>query len=119
MDGQGAIASRRPEGNAWVVEITLPESLGRFLIPKGSVAVDGISLTVNRCQADRFWVSIIPHTAGLTTIGFKPIGAAVNIETDMIGKYVERFLANRREGGPKEPVSGGVGLDLLARSGYL
>jgi riboflavin synthase len=119
VDGQGTIAARRPEGNAWVVEINLPESLGRFLIPKGSVAVDGISLTVNRCQGDRFWVSIIPHTAGLTTIGFKPIGAAVNIETDMIGKYVERFLANSRESGQKAPASGGVGLDLLARSGYL
>ena len=77
------------------MELGLPEALARYLIPKGSVAVDGISLTVNRCAKDRFWVSIIPHTAGLTTIGFKPVGSAVNIETDMIGKYVERFLAPR------------------------
>lgn len=119
VDGQGRIVSRRSEANAVVVELVLPEALARYLIPKGSVAVDGISLTVNRCAKDRFWVSIIPHTAGLTTIGFKPVGSAVNIETDMIGKYVERFLALRSNNPKDGPPAGGVSLDLLARSGYL
>ena len=119
VDGQGSIVARRPEGNAMVVEIAVPAPLARYLIPKGSVAVDGISLTVNRCDAGHCWVSIIPHTARLTTIGLKPIGAAVNIETDMIGKYVERFLTGRPGGGDAVAPSGGVGLDLLARSGFL
>ena len=119
VDGQGRIVARRPEGNAMGVEVAVPAPLGRYLIAKGSVAVDGISLTVNRCDEGRFWVSIIPHTARLTTIGLKPIGAAVNIETDMIGKYVERFLTGRQGGGNAGAPSGGVGLDLLARSGFL
>ena len=119
VDGQGRIVARRPEGNAVVVEIAMDETLARHLIPKGSVAVDGISLTVNRCAANRFWVSIIPHTAALTTIGFKPIGAAVNIETDMIGKYVERFLTSLQSDTKNGPPAKGVSLDLLARSGYL
>jgi riboflavin synthase len=119
VDGQGRIAARHPEGNAVVVEVALAASLARYLIPKGSVAVDGVSLTVNRCGPDRFWVSVIPHTAALTTIGFKPVGAAVNIETDMIGKYVERFLARGPENAPEERPAKGVSLDLLARSGYL
>jgi riboflavin synthase len=63
------------------------------MIAKGSVAVDGISLTINACGTDNFSVSVIPHTAKLTTIGFKNKGDRVNIETDMIGKYVERLLS--------------------------
>ena len=118
VDGRGTIAARRPEGNAVVVRIDVPPELARYLIEKGSVAVDGVSLTVNRRDDRGFTVSIIPHTAGLTTVGFKEVGAAVNIETDMIGKYVERFLAARE---PREPdrASGGVRKDLLARHGFL
>jgi len=63
------------------------------MITKGSVAMDGISLTINTCEADSFSVSVIPHTAKWTTIGFKNKGAWVNIETDMIGKYIERFMS--------------------------
>ena len=66
-------------------------ALSRYIIHKGSIAVDGISLTINTCEPQSFTVSIIPHTAGLTTIGIKQKGDAVNVETDMIGKYVERF----------------------------
>ena len=81
--------------NAIVITTGVPAALSRYIIEKGSVAVDGISLTVNRCDNASFDVSIIPHTAGLTTIGFKKVGDVVNIETDMIGKYVERFVLNR------------------------
>ena len=63
----------------------------RYMIPKGSVAIDGISLTINTCSDKGFEISIIPHTAKLTSIGFKKTGDNVNIETDMIGKYVEHF----------------------------
>lgn len=114
VDGTGAIAAREPAGNAVVITIEAPEALTRYMIVKGSVAVDGVSLTVNTVAAGRFTVAIIPHTAALTTVGFKPVGARVNIETDMIGKYVERFLSAQAA-----PPPTGVTLDLLARSGYL
>ena len=65
------------------------------MIAKGSVAMDGISLTINARESDNFSVSVIPHTAQLTTVGFKNKGDRVNIETDMIGKYVERFISGR------------------------
>jgi riboflavin synthase len=112
VDGIGTISGRRRQANALLVDIAVPEALGRHLIEKGSVAVDGISLTINRCDAGGFSVSIIPHTAQLTTVGFKPAGSPVNIETDIIGKYVEKFLD--RTGASK-----GVDMALLARTGYL
>jgi riboflavin synthase len=80
--------------------------------------VDGISLTINECSTGIFEVSIIPHTAGLTTIGVKSAGALVNIETDMIGKYVERFLMPHRQ--PRAPeTAAGLDMQFLARSGFL
>ena len=106
------------EANAIVIDIKAPETLLRSMIEKGSVAVDGISLTVNRCEADRFQVSVIPHTARWTTIGFRSVGDAVHIETDLIGKYVEQFL-RRPDPAGREPGAKGVGLDLLARTGFL
>ena len=80
-------------------------------------ALDGVSLTINQLLSDHFQVSIIPHTAMLTTIGHKRVGQACNIETDLIGKYVERFV-NSGEASKKEGTDG-VDLDLLAKSGFL
>jgi riboflavin synthase len=118
IDGMGTIHRREPAGNAVIVTIKVPESLSRYMIQKGSVAVDGISLTINQCSAGYFEASIIPHTAGLTTIGFKPAGAPVNIETDMIGKYVERFLTPQLH--PKAPeTTSGLDMQFLAKSGFL
>ena len=114
VDGTGVIAFRQPAGNAVVVAVDVPEELTRQMILKGSVAVDGVSLTINTLDAGRFAVAVIPHTSVLTTIGFKQAGERVNIETDMIGKYVEKFLSTRAEARPA-----GVTLDLLARAGYL
>jgi len=91
----GKIRHRETLGNAIIVTIEVPESLAGYMINKGSVAVDGISLTINTCAAGSFSISIIPHTAKLTTIGFKNKGDPVNIETDMLGKYVERFMSAR------------------------
>ncbi|MFP4032334.1 MAG: riboflavin synthase, partial [Desulfococcaceae bacterium] len=103
----------------WVV-VDIPPELGRYLIPKGSVAVDGVSLTVNRCAMDRLEASIIPHTAGMTTVGFKRTGDPVNIETDLIGKYVERFLTvPKPKGAADKAPAGGIDRDLLARFGFL
>ena len=95
IDGIGTIKHRQKTGNAVIVTITVPGALTRYMITKGSVAVDGISLTINTCEQTQFAVSIIPHTAKLTTIGLKKDGDTVNIETDMIGKYVERFLTGK------------------------
>jgi riboflavin synthase len=117
IDGTGLIESRAAVGNVLVVDIGVPEELARFMIVKGSVAVDGISLTINTLEPGRFSVCIIPHTAGLTTVGFKPKGERVNIEADMIGKYVERFLS-ARQGSAATPPSG-VTVELLARAGFM
>ena len=117
IDGTGVIESREAVGNVLVVTIGVPEELARFMIVKGSVAVDGVSLTINTLEPGRFSVCIIPHTAGLTTVGVKPKGERVNIEADMIGKYVERFLSARQ--GPAAAPPSGVTVEMLARAGFM
>jgi len=117
IDAMGVLSSRQKKGNAIFIGFQVPEGLTRYMIEKGSVAVDGVSLTLNRVAAGGFEVCVIPHTAGLTTVGFKPVGAAVNIETDLIGKYVERFMGHRQ--GDAEGASSGVDMRLLAKSGFL
>lgn len=116
-DGTGVIDSREAAGNAVVVTVRMDEALTRYMIVKGSVAVDGISLTINRLEAGRFSVSVIPHTGRLTTIGFKQKGDPVNIEVDLIGKYVEKFLSARSDRPAGTP--SGVSLELLAKAGYI
>ncbi len=116
-DGTGAIDAREAAGNAVIVTVAVAEALTRYMIVKGSVAVDGVSLTINRLEAGRFSVSIIPHTAALTTIGFKQKGEPVNIEVDLIGKYVEKFLSTP-SGRPAAPPSS-VSMELLAKAGYV
>jgi riboflavin synthase len=120
VDGIGIIENQEKLGNAVGVTVGVPEALSRYMIHKGSVAIDGISLTINALTPKSFTVSIIPHTAQLTTIGVKQKGAPVNIETDMIGKYVERFL--RGESMPdaeKTAASSGIDMEFLAKSGFL
>ena len=120
IDGTGIVKQREIQGNAVIVTIEVAESLTRYMIAKGSVAVDGISLTINSCDAGSFAISIIPHTAKLTTIGFKNRGDRVNIETDMIGKYVERFLAGVSESG-KDQISKRSTIDqeYLIKTGFI
>ncbi len=102
VEGLGVIASRRADGIAVVVTITTPPELLRYIIKKGSIAIDGISLTVTQVTDTSFSVSLIPHTAKETTLGFKDVGDSVNLETDIIGKYVERMLslADKKHSGP-------------------
>ena len=120
VDGIGVIKQQEKQGNAIVVTVAVPETLTRYMIHKGSVAVDGISLTLNMVAAKSFAASIIPHTARLTTIGLKQKGEAVNIETDMIGKYVERFLRGESmPAGEKAAASSGIDMEFLAKSGFL
>ena len=92
VEGLGTISEQRPEGIAVVVTIATPPELLKYIIKKGSIAIDGISLTVTEVTDTSFSVSLIPHTAKETTIGFKKVGDSVNLETDILGKYVERML---------------------------
>lgn len=114
VDGIGVLTARRAAGNSVEVAFEVDAGLSRRMVPKGSIAVDGVSLTVNECSEKRFSVNIIPHTEKLTTIGFKNAGETVNIENDMIGKYVERLLARARG-----PQSAGVDMDFLHKTGFL
>jgi riboflavin synthase len=95
IDGIGVIRSRRQDGNAIVLECEAQKEILRYCVPKGSVTVDGISLTVTQVTDRSFFVSIIPHTAKVTTLGLKQVGDQVNLESDLIGKYVERLLQER------------------------
>ncbi len=97
VDAVGTMRSKVNIGDMLKIEISAPAKVMNFIVEKGSVAVDGISLTVVDVLSDGFTVVIIPHTAKLTTIGFKGTGDTVNIETDILGKYVAKFL-NKDEG---------------------
>ncbi len=92
VDAVGKIKSKSMVGEAFEVVVDSPEEVTGFLVEKGSVAVDGISLTVVKVSGETFSVVIIPHTTRVTTIGFKNAGDSVNLEADIIGKYVARFL---------------------------
>lgn len=92
VDAVGSIRSKVNTGDMLKVGIEAPEKVARYLVEKGSVAVDGISLTVVDALKDGFTIVIIPHTAKLTTIGFKGVGDTVNLESDILGKYVAKFL---------------------------
>ncbi len=120
IDGTGAIASIEKKSNAVIIKIDIPSKLAADMIEKGSVAIEGISLTINRCSDKDFEVSIIPHTADITTIGLKRVGDKVNIETDMIGKYVKKILrgsSSKNDAYPKG--QNDISMELLARNGFL
>jgi riboflavin synthase len=94
VDGTGQILARVP-GDRWeVVQFTLPPQVSRYVVEKGSITVDGVSLTVSALTYDTFSVSLIPTTLELTTLGHKSVGDPVNLEVDVIAKYVERLLAH-------------------------
>jgi len=111
VDAVGRIVEKTDRGTSIVFGFEIPRELARYVVEKGSVAVDGISLTVNRCENNRFYVNVIPHTAGQTTLGFRKVADAVNIETDILGKYIEKLLPGGK---------GGRGIDLafLAEHGF-
>jgi riboflavin synthase len=113
VDGVGVVRELRPGPAHTRMKFELPAALGRFVIEKGSIAVDGVSLTVNACTGNSFSVNVIPHTAQKTTLAALKVGDRVNLETDIIGKYVARLL------GQDGPRGGGVTPELLARHGFL
>ena len=108
VDGLGRIASRRHQGEWEVVWFTCPAELAAQMVAKGSVTVDGVSLTVVDVTADGFSVALIPHTLAQTTLGFKGPGASVNLETDVLAKYVWKCLRG-----------GGVTAETLRQAGFL
>jgi riboflavin synthase len=110
VDAVGRIRSKRQEANGWRIVIDAPEQVLRTVIKKGSIAVDGISLTVADLDRTGFSVAMIPHTAKLTTLGFKSSGDTVNLENDIIGKYVERLLSGS--------IEQGISLDVLKEKGF-
>jgi riboflavin synthase len=93
VDGTGAVVRRTPSEHWTVVEISLPQELARYLVPQGSVTVDGISLTVVDVLETSFTVSLIPETLARTTLGNRSLGDVVNLEVDVIAKYVERLVS--------------------------
>lgn len=94
VDGIGTVRSIEPEGGSALYRFTLPAGFARYLVEKGSIAVDGVSLTVFDCDRRSFTVSVIPHTASATTLGTRRAGDRVNLETDMLARYVERAVAH-------------------------
>ncbi len=112
IDAVATISGRREVSGNIVLTFRFPAECARFIVPKGSIAIDGISLTVNSVTADSFTVNIIPHTAGMTTLCLRKVGDEVNIETDIIGKYVERLL------GEKGSASVGLTMQGLLENGF-
>ncbi len=115
VDGVGRIRERRPEGDSSVLRIETPVEVLRYCIKKGSIAVDGVSLTINDLTDKDFVVTVIPYTAKATTLGLKGIGDTVNLEVDLIGKYVERFL---RQGGT-QPAMERIDIEYLRKHNLL
>jgi riboflavin synthase len=95
VDGTGTVLERIPSEHWEIVRVSLPDDLGRYVVEKGSITVDGVSLTVVEAARDSFTVSLIPTTLGLTTLGSKAVGDLVNLEVDVVAKYVERLLGWR------------------------
>jgi riboflavin synthase len=120
VDGVGIVNDKKTMDNATILNIGVPQHLLRYMIKKGSVAVDGISLTINDRDKGSFEVSVIPHTSKLTTMGFKKRGAQVNIETDLIGKYIERFITLKQTGeNRKESGRSSIDIQFLTKTGFL
>ncbi|QKW05456.1 riboflavin synthase [Streptomyces sp. NA04227] len=94
VDGTGTVLARTPSENWEIVRISLPAELARYVVEKGSITVDGVSLTVVEAGSDYFTISLIPTTLALTTLGLKQPGEPVNLEVDVIAKYVERLLSH-------------------------
>lgn len=116
VDGVGTIIEEQVVDIARVLRFRAPDEILKYTVAKGSIAIDGISLTVVDVFPDSFTVSIIPHTAKLTTLGFKKPGASVNLEADIIGRYVERLLKWR---GAQKDTNSKLSSDFLAEHGFI
>lgn len=114
IDGTGTIAALRKDDNALWYTVKAAPGLLRYVVEKGSITIDGISLTVACVETDQFSASVIPHTAAVTILGEKRPGDVVNLETDLIGKYVEKLLTPQTQAQPRS----GITLEFLAQNGF-
>ena len=114
VDGVGTIAAIEQDDNAIWFTITAPAQVLRYVVEKGSIAIDGISLTGARVETDRFAVSVIPHTAAVTLLGQRRTGDRVNLESDLVGKYVERLLRPA----PEEKGQSRLTMEFLTQHGF-
>ena len=115
IDGQGTFLSQKPEGQAVVLTICADPEILSGIVEKGSIAIDGTSLTVMDVGKDSFRVGIIPHTGGHTALLDRPKGYTCNLETDVIGKYIQKFLAKNTESTPKKST---LTMDFLRENGF-
>lgn len=119
IDGVGMIAAMKEEGNAILLTVRASDSVLRYVVEKGSVALDGISLTVARVGAADFTVSLIPHTREITNLREKSVGSRLNIETDILGKYVEKLFPGGCALGSAAPKGkDGITMDFLRQQGF-
>jgi len=109
VDCVGKICEKVVKSNSIIFGVEIDSAFSKYMVEKGSITVDGISLTVNRCEKNRFYVNIVPHTARVTTLGFKNVANPVNIETDILGKYVEKLLRRDK----------GIDMAFLAEHGFV
>jgi len=117
VDAVSTVLERRPMGEFVQFRFRIPPGLGRYIIAKGSIAIDGTSLTVNSCDAETFSIVVIPHTLEVTLLGACREGDSVNIEVDLIGKYVEKMLQAEPEA--LEGPGAGINPEFLARHGFM
>jgi riboflavin synthase len=117
VDGKGGVIGRKRRGDSWVFQFKVAVELGRYIIEKGSVAVNGVSLTVNSCDENSFEVNIVPHTFQVTTLEGLQVGDEVNIEVDIIGKYVEKFVRHMQESNSSSTSK--VDKGFLAKHGFI
>jgi riboflavin synthase len=118
VDGVGRIVLKEKQRRSWVITIEIEKNISKYIIEKGSIAVDGISLTVNRCDQKSFDVNIIPHTGNETTLLMKRVGDRVNIETDLIGKYVEKLIFRDSQSGQKDRKASTLDMETLIKNGF-
>lgn len=119
VDGIGVLRERLREGRSWRLFFEIPDELSRYVVAKGSIGMNGISLTVNGCSAGRFDVNIVPHTAAQTTIAELQAGEEVNIETDVIAKYVESMLSGWSSGTDDTKKTSRIDDNFLRKHGFI
>jgi riboflavin synthase len=123
VDGVGHVVFRKEKGDALELHISAPATVAPTLVVKGSVTVDGVSLTINAVEEDRFSVTLIPHTLSVTHLGERPPGSSVNLEADLIAKHIDRLVTARLSSScpssPASPSSSGLTVDTLIKHGFI
>lgn len=114
VDGIGTVSEWRPDGRSWRLRVQAPDALARYIAAKGSICVDGVSLTVNRVDGAAFELNIVPHTLAETTLANFQVGRRVNLEVDLIARYLERLLLGDRAARP----GGNLSEALLREHGF-